>query len=181
MTAVGGVVEGDGYNAAMTSRRLWRKINFTLNVMCVVLVAGLTMLYMRQAHSWDEVRYSVSDTTAFHVNSHYGGLEFIVFDWTPGKGNPRFYWNSYPIGYLKDGVIWWPDWGHIPGSNVRIIAFPLWFLILMFAIKPMWSFVAWYRRRRRIPGHIYCKHCGYDLHAITSDACPECGAAISRD
>lgn len=56
-------------------------------------------------------------------------------------------------------------------SNSAVV--PHWFLLISFAIPPLWWFFKIRSlRRRQMEG--YCSNCGYDLRA-TPDRCPECG------
>jgi len=58
------------------------------------------------------------------------------------------------------------------------VAFPHWFLALIFAILPaIWLF-KWNKRRKLGPNA--CPSCGYDLTGNESGKCPECGEAMSH-
>lgn len=75
----------------------------------------------------------------------------------------------------------WLGFGYSTGwvmryIHVRIVAIPIWFLVILTAILPTLWFLALRRHRNRLKfGH--CLQCGYDLRESKGN-CPECGAAI---
>jgi hypothetical protein len=66
----------------------------------------------------------------------------------------------------------------VPVPATRLLAAPLWSVVLVTLAPPL---VLWvYRRHRRRNGRMSnpsCSRCGYDLRA-TPDRCPECGAVV---
>ncbi len=69
-----------------------------------------------------------------------------------------------------------PAWvAHI---SIAITGHPIWFGLIVAAT--IWITVRAVREvARRLPGDI-CLSCGYSLHAITSQRCPECGIAVDH-
>lgn len=157
-------------------------IGVALNVLCVTAIVGLFFLYVQQARYMDYARLRISDTRRVEIHSSLGQCQLFVDQIKASPYDPVFsgfiaQTNKKMVHPIGD-YAWWFNWSHVSGQY-HYIAIPLWFLILLFSFKPMWSFVAWYRsRRRHIPGHTYCKHCGYDLHGTTTEKCPECGEAV---
>jgi hypothetical protein len=73
---------------------------------------------------------------------------------------------GFALGYGNNGTY-----------EIRRLACPYWFIMLLTGILPGARLAGWRRRARRLrmrPG--LCRHCGYDCRA-TPDRCPECGTA----
>jgi hypothetical protein len=62
-------------------------------------------------------------------------------------------------------------------GSKRILALPMWSLVVIFALAPLLSFLSWVQRRRRKEAG-QCLTCGYDLTGNVSGVCPECGTTI---
>jgi hypothetical protein len=60
--------------------------------------------------------------------------------------------------------------------DMRILAIPIWFPILLTTIPPAIWLISTRRQRRRKKSN-QCLSCGYDLRA-SKDKCPECGTPI---
>ena len=81
-------------------------------------------------------------------------------------------------------------WFHFESHTVKLqgveirsgVAIPLWFLMLVLAIPPVWSFIT-LRRSRKLTSldHRVCASCGYDLRGSSGNTCPECGERFSSD
>jgi hypothetical protein len=62
-----------------------------------------------------------------------------------------------------------------PVVLTRVCAVPLWLVVLVSGILPLW----WAQKRRmyrRLSKQSRCPACGYDLRGSEGKACPECGA-----
>ena len=56
---------------------------------------------------------------------------------------------------------------------VELVALPTLLLLGLWLLKTG----LWPRRRGDTP---YCRKCGYNLTALTSERCPECGSIVAR-
>lgn len=83
-------------------------------------------------------------------------------------------WDIRGWDHVRLGDVGWFD-STGGGSTSRVVAIPLWIVMLIVGM-PGWRhlFLSW-RSRRRIR-HGCCAHCGYPLDATSSPKCPECGA-----
>ncbi|MEK6675042.1 MAG: hypothetical protein AABZ47_05230 [Planctomycetota bacterium] len=66
----------------------------------------------------------------------------------------------------------WPEWRF---HRCFSVAIRLWFLTLLFAIRPLLVLIRTLKKRNRKRMGL-CTHCGYDLAGSVSGRCPECGA-----
>lgn len=66
---------------------------------------------------------------------------------------------------------WWYFFARTPKSVQFFI--PIWMPMLVVAG------LAWCWRPKRISDGC-CQSCGYDIHAVHTDTCPECGATITH-
>jgi hypothetical protein len=95
-------------------------------------------------------------------------------------GNRVWQWNRFCLeNYIDPDST--PQWG----SGGLYASAPMWFLITMLALFPLWHLTcaalrAWrYLRGRRRMRKGLCSQCGYELRASIG-RCPECGAVANR-
>ena len=105
---------------------------------------------------------SLGVTEARLFNDVFTAPTIRVYVLTFGNGNVALYLSQ------RYRVHWLFVFHTAPG--VSEILFPLWAPFLAAALPTAY---AWYRCRRRPPGH--CPKCGYDLAGNTAGVCPECG------
>jgi hypothetical protein len=80
-------------------------------------------------------------------------------------GHWRWYTSSSADGFVSDYMV--------RKQRTQIVKFPLWIVVIAFALLPAWrELILWRQRRLRMQGR--CVNCGYDLRA-SSGRCPECG------
>jgi hypothetical protein len=118
-------------------------------------ITTLTMAITSGQFWYNHARFPYSPVLPTHTYEvelrRVGGSEPFV---------PRWHWD-YHYGHAN-----------IPMSGEMTDALvPLWPLFLLTASAAAWL---WYRDRRYDFGS--CRHCGYDLSAMASGVCPECGA-----
>jgi hypothetical protein len=151
-------------------------------VVCLCLALTFLALYARQVYVLDWFRYKYSDrfiglssslgTVGFSTGEHdqntdgiYGGLP---------DGWSRWHWEPIESEF---------DWWFVFKSTESYWGFsiPNWCLVLLFASKPTRSFLAARRCRRLTLGsHPICAACGYNLHSVKGNTCPECGEGFSN-
>ena len=156
-----------------------RIISWGCDIVCVVAIGLILFQYTRPLAQWDTVgRLNASGETyaitvqegAFWIEKKTANVLRLN---TPGWGTvggpsipfaPERKW-SFEFD--------WGNWGwHL--------AIPYWVPILILAVKPTWHLITWCRRRRLTEdGHVRCIACGYNLHGIESETCPECGVGFS--
>ena len=68
----------------------------------------------------------------------------------------------------------------LPPRNAYEGSFPVWFIVLLTTILPLWRVISSARRHRRIKTSL-CSECGYSLTGNTSGVCPECGTPIPKE
>ena len=157
-------------------------ISHGCNSLCVVLILALPFLYVRQNSHNDLILYrSLQWSIAF--GSSHGAVRFA---WKSGSWGFDFGWHhktsplsgaDVPFSYANGGF---DTLGLTRLTDGFRLTVPVWLLILMLAIKPISSFLAWRRSRELSPyGHQICTSCGYDLHGIEGNNCPECGEGFS--
>jgi hypothetical protein len=162
-------------------RRIMSRVG---DVVCVVLMVLTVVLFVRGFWCNDVIMRSSEDGLVACANGG-GRIHFSRLSW---KGYvPQFpYLNSawkYEVqeaNGLQD-YKWWFFFRN--GSGDWNVKFPLWFLFLIFAVKPAWSLIAWRWRARRLRTvKRPCVNCGYDLQGNADAAtCPECGVAVGAE
>jgi hypothetical protein len=124
---------------------------------------------------------------AWQFQTHRGGLFIMSFDMSiPGGMVPtgkRSWVEESPVKAQA-----WPEWNVRGWDDTMLLGFgltgapeytaarvPLGYLIVMFAVLPLW----WWRHPFRTirPFFGKCTKCGYDLRA-SSERCPECGESF---
>jgi hypothetical protein len=149
--------------------RGWRWVRGSGVVMCTALSAAYGLSLLR-CTDWFVASIDSLKLTA-RLRQHHGCLFLRTVD----------YEHASPIPFLgpwdrgHSGPIWWWFSYEMRSPNSPEVGVPLWAPLLSAALPTAY---AWYRCRRRPPGH--CPKCGYDLAGIAAGVCPECGAAISR-
>ena len=154
--------------------------------MSVSIVAGLLTLFVRQLWWSDHISY-YGEGGMIHIALRSGQLkisreEDSVYSYPAGEITG---WEYHQLARNAEGFAWWFDVKmtgrtSYPPTLTGRFSMPVWFLILLFSIKPTWSVIAWRRRRRfKTDGHLVCASCGYDLHGIEGNRCPECGEGFS--
>jgi hypothetical protein len=114
------------------------------------------------------VAFGVADTF-WQLFVHAGGVNFNLS--APGQHD----WGSRLV--MRP---WFPNWNpthfvfgdRTPGY--LIVAFPLWILSLPCMLAAFVFF------RPSVPRADTCAHCGYDLRALPTSVCPECGKPITQ-
>lgn len=151
------------------------------NVACLALVLILALVYIRQTGWQDTLAYSNPKGWSFFTSSSGGRVHFIASINNPALTSTGWFVDSdeLPKRIAFRDCNWWFHYHTLDWSGADI-AIPVWVFILMFAIKPIWSFIAWRRRRKLTSdGHQVCASCGYDLHGIENNRCPECGEGFT--
>jgi hypothetical protein len=164
-------------------------------VLCVAMMA----LWVRSYWRVDDVRFFHTSRSRVigrqEIFESAGGIVFLSHDAVTSRvpredRKPRFAvgsgktpkvfspfgdydWHFSGFGYYR-GTDSFPESAN-PFTWVRnTVAFPHWFLALLFAILPAVHFRAAMRSRSLHRAGL-CPDCGYDLRG-TPDRCPECGA-----
>ena len=116
------------------------------------------------------------------VISFKGRIHFQEFGLSFDAGDGKRVFHRYPRPEVDATTVPDPTWRfggfHFESGQFLSVSVPHWFFILLFAIKPTWSFIAWRRRRRSSNGHPLCTQCGYDLYGVVTGECPECGVLV---
>jgi len=106
----------------------------------------------------------------------------------PDGPNYEFYDDDYPdydlpwfqISFadrLIAGEPLGPVWGNAtPNIVVFAPTFVVGIVFFLLAVPAIYLFRRRLRRKHRLQSGL-CLYCGYNLHGITSDTCPECGQA----
>jgi len=157
-------------------RRFRRIMSRTADAICIVLMVLTVVMFVRGLWRIEGVAYKTA-YLYMYAGCEGGRLHVGIADIPPrASGVLLTGFFSSDVGDFRPPKFWF-QYEALPGPTSQTVYIPLWFLFLLFAIKPTWSLIAWRRRRRRdMPGHPLCNNCGYDLHGNTTDSCPECGA-----
>lgn len=179
----------------MTHRTTSSRTSVASNVLCMILVAGLIVLYSRQRIYCDEFIIQFNASSGFAATSAQGQFSF----WFPGKFQFSGFAKTYASSSLRYGPFGWDrftaedldaqspiplKWGFELYRNELlnwpwILTIPNWFFIILLSIKPTWALVRRFRSHDHDrDDHARCTQCGYDLHGIGSPTCPECGHEI---
>jgi len=112
------------------------------------------------------------DATHKHIRDQIASFEVVS----------NFHWNIIASEDLGGQPPWFRiSQGNpsLPITEVRIVL-PLPFiaalLVIPILLRQAFFFLKRLRRRHRLQSGL-CLYCGYNLHGITSDTCPECGQA----
>jgi hypothetical protein len=123
----------------------------------------------------------------FNLPDNVSGKEWMDFSSNPPHDYPTFVILESPdrkvhAKYTGYGfTLYWhvrTKPGILPATTeVRAIAFPIWWLVALFGLAPLIWLIRRIRRARKIPaGH--CRNCRYDLRAGHA-VCPECGLSTT--
>ena len=186
----------------MAHRKLaiFRRRLFTiLSVLSLLLCLATLVLWVRSYWRYDALvcRPEPEPQGPFHswfIQSFVGELGFV--DQRPetrvmDRPIPRWEFVNWPanqglaLKVIRDNVSptasgWFLGFGFLvvplpEPIEIYAIAFPHWFLALLFAVLPALLLRSLSSSRKRHRAGLCCK-CGYDLRA-TPDRCPECGTA----
>jgi hypothetical protein len=138
-------------------------------------------LFVLQTWRGDSIFYS-TENTVWCCESKLGRLRIGMWD----DAAAPIAWHIFSDGWVIESIgtrsfrrFKW-SFAYDSASNGFYVWIPLWFLFLIFAIKPTWSLIAWRRRVRRLRKHL-CIKCGYDLQGNPdAESCPECGVGVER-
>lgn len=161
-----------------------RKINLVSNVLCVWAVVFLLIFYDWQREWMTGHACYINESAIIGISTFEGQVIVGYIDQPGPRSNLEswgpFIWELVRVPDAYQQTRWGFD-GVYKKDHVITVALPIWFVIFLVAVKPTWSFISWYRKgRRRIPGHIYCANCDYDLVDMTSGPCPECGKPVEE-
>jgi len=147
----------------------------------LLLVLASSLVLFLTIYGW------LAGSRPLFVRSYHGKLYLLFIDPDEARmfayeANPRealslgdwikMYKSNAPRRFEAAGF----EFFHSPNYTVLAIPYPL--LVLAAAALTFWSFMIHRRRRRqrlRLLNGL-CPSCEYDLQAITSGRCPECGA-----
>ena len=158
-------------------RKLLRHLLLLASILCLLLCAGATWLWVRSYRGPEQVMWQTSGGRLFNVISGHGTVDFLVIPRWPqveetrySRWDPHVYYGTRyskrVLGFGTDVI--WPEYG---GRYVNV---PHWFFVFIFSSTAFGLGRKWWKTRPRRPGK--CKVCGYDMRA-TPQRCPECGAA----
>ena len=155
-----------------------RIISRGLDVVCILTIIVLPFFYYRQTSTTDMATFTWEMGLELGVTSETGLVTFYGISHST-EGGVHDGWGSGSWKHGSSEFNWWFVLGKyrrkvMPGTPAYQVGIPTWSLILVFAIKPAWSYAVLNRRRKRIAAGM-CASCGYDLHGIDGDRCPECG------
>jgi len=148
---------------------------------CVVLMVLTVVIFVRGYWGTDVISYETTRCEG-SIASDSGRLLVIHLSHSPMDVQTDVYWNWQPTGNPRLAYYEWWFW-YYPGWSGFAVAVPLWFLFLLFAIKPTWSLVTMRRRKQRLQNVAKpCVNCGYDLRGNPgAEVCPECGAKVKAE
>jgi hypothetical protein len=162
------------------------KALFVNACLLILLLAGAGISFAWW-QSYRDVVYVASPIWGLHTTTQRGVISIFIIAGEPDS--TPFKMTGDPPPYLRTVMRWLgssrhvvPHFGFTQGRvivgymmlrlDVRVISFPLWWVLSAVAFFPMFRLAVALRRHKRLSG--LCSSCGYDLRA-TPDRCPECG------
>jgi hypothetical protein len=153
-----------------------RWLAYTFSVVCLLLAAATTVLWVRSYSAQGDALYlGDARSRKCYFLSQGGVLLFEGATFSKGSDTEAFFvcppaepgW-ELSIGKYAHGLGQW---------SVGRLACPHWFVIVISGAGAVLPAVPLWRHRRRRRG--LCEKCGYDLRA-SPERCPECGSPNPR-